>query len=712
MTQHPGLPSGFILFGDLPKLRPYLLELHARDMAILVITGPATSSLERRAAGFLSASNHPFELIESVRRLPGDDLVGILDQVMTWRARHHIVGAFAAAEPFVEAAGVVTDLLDLPGVSLRASRVCRNKLLQRQYLSAWSPPSRMVTAGTIDTVSEVWAGPFPVVVKPLTLWSSIGVQKFDDPQALAAHLQDLDPELRVLLEQFVSGREFNVDALVVDGEPYFSAITQKGTNEAATPFFAELIHTLPPTNLSQIESERVHRTHADVISSLDFGTGMAHAEYRVKDDGGVVLVEIAARPPGDGCLALYHLATGQPIESALIEASLGRPASYAEIRRRARQIYLEHEPGRLQSVTVDWPGLSEPAWLSEVGVWPVPQPGKPDDPPTLREVMVLKERGEALVPITQSSARAVTGIFDAPLSSNLDEIDARVRCAIHVEVDSKADEEEMSIQMPRSAESVLSAIDGNGRPVPDDVLGRAYAKLLHINGYVQLINVPDTFDYVGFLATFGDFLPDPAGMVVGDLVPDRTTDNVYHSGNTRALVPHTEGYDLDGLPPRYLALWCITPAAGEGGETTLFDGYRVLATMSSAAREHFEHQRYRWTIAAGLREQGMSYEATHPVLETVDGVELLRFSYNNVARPHGDEYIEEFLEHGKRQFDDHHVRIRYESNDLLQWDNWRMLHARNAFEDPRRHLKRVLIRHQELESLRMPADRSSPLIAP
>jgi alpha-ketoglutarate-dependent taurine dioxygenase len=250
--------------------------------------------------------------------------------------------------------------------------------------------------------------------------------------------------------------------------------------------------------------------------------------------------------------------------------------------------------------------------------------------------------------------------------------------------------------MPKSADSVLSFFDGNSNPMPVDVLRVSYTKLLNTNGYVHLVDVPDSFDHVGFLREFGEFLPAPDGALVGDMVPESGMDDIYHSGNRRALVPHTEGYDLNDLPPRYLALWCVTPPCGDGGETTLLDGRKLVDRITDEERKHLKTQRYTWTLAAGLRSQGMSYEAKHPILDTVDGHLILRFSYNNLQRPKGDHIIVDFLERGKALFDKQHVTIRYQPNDLLQWDNWRMLHARTAFKDPRRHLKRVQIRHRVL----------------
>ncbi len=248
--------------------------------------------------------------------------------------------------------------------------------------------------------------------------------------------------------------------------------------------------------------------------------------------------------------------------------------------------------------------------------------------------------------------------------------------------------------MAKSADSVLSFLDGNGNLVPEEVLRSSYTQMLTINGYVHLVDVPDRFDHVGFLRGFGDFLPSPTGTLVGDMVPEPGMDGIYHSGNRKALVPHTEGYDLNDLPPRYLALWCVVPPSGEDGETTLFDGYKLLGGLSGADRKHLETETYTWSLAAGLRSQGMSYQAQHPVVESVDGIVLLRFSYNNLQRPDGDDVAAAFLEQGKQRFDDEHVNVRYHPNDLLHWDNWRMLHARNAFDDPRRHLKRVQLRHR------------------
>jgi biotin carboxylase len=427
--------SAFLLFGDLPKIGPYLTELRSRGLAILTITGLAESSLERAAAARTEVPGHPFASIDELSRLSGSDHQPVLAQVTEWSDRYAIVGAFSAAETFVEAAALVDDLLGLPGVGLRAARVCRDKYLQRQYLRDWSPRSVLLTSSTAARARELVTDWFPVVVKPTHLYSSIGVRLIADAAQLDAYVAEMQPDARVLVEECVTGPEFSVESIVVAGAPVAASITQKATNEGTTRCFVELAHTAPAADLSEGDTGRIREANAAVIARLDFGTGMTHAEYRVTDSGRVVLMEVAARPGGGGIPFLYHHATGESMEAALIAAALGEKVDYPEPTRAARQVYLDQRPGVLRGVSVTDPALPAPTWVVDTGIWPAPRPGARTDPPTVREILVLKARGEALGTITESSSRAVTLLFDAATHAELDLLEARLRSAVVVDVD-------------------------------------------------------------------------------------------------------------------------------------------------------------------------------------------------------------------------------------------------------------------------------------
>lgn len=244
--------------------------------------------------------------------------------------------------------------------------------------------------------------------------------------------------------------------------------------------------------------------------------------------------------------------------------------------------------------------------------------------------------------------------------------------------------------MSREPDSLLSLTDFNGHPLDPELMRAGFRSLMERHGYVCLSAVPDGFDPVAFCKELGGFVPQYTGVLVGDVRPEPGMDDFYHAGNTKPLYPHSEGYDFGGLPPRYLALWCVTPNAGAGGETTLVDGRAWLATLTDEDRAYLRATTFRWETTDAMRHLGLALEAEHPVLEDHLEGSILRYSFNNLVRG-DDQRIGPLLESAKAYFEQHHIAVQYQRNDMLVFDNFRMLHARNAFTDPGRHLRRIQI---------------------
>ncbi|MEU6427266.1 ATP-grasp domain-containing protein [Microbispora sp. NPDC046973] len=427
-------PRAFVLTGSflvICRAPLYLRELSRRGLRILVVT-PA--SWREQALAQMRDPEHPASVIEEIAFTDGDVntdnsfTAGVISGVREWRDRYDIAGVYAVGETLVEPTGLLADALGLPSPGLRATRACRSKYLQRWYLPEFSPASVVVPPAARATFTAAGVS-FPAVVKPASRHSSSGVETVRDPAELRAQLDAYLPHETVLVEEKVTGQEFSVESLVQDGRVVFASVTRKETTESGTRTFVELSHSVPN------ELEGVNGIILDanqrMLERLAFADGIAHAEWRVDDAGRTYLMEVAARTPGDGLSILYSLATGAPMEPEIIRIALGEPAAYPAPRRYARQVYLEHEPGRLGDVTVDWPGIS-PAWVGEGGLWPEIEPGAPDDPPTLRAVLVLKDRGAELGPLHSSDDRAVTFLIDAATPAELDELEMRVRHAVRI----------------------------------------------------------------------------------------------------------------------------------------------------------------------------------------------------------------------------------------------------------------------------------------
>jgi alpha-ketoglutarate-dependent taurine dioxygenase len=244
--------------------------------------------------------------------------------------------------------------------------------------------------------------------------------------------------------------------------------------------------------------------------------------------------------------------------------------------------------------------------------------------------------------------------------------------------------------MSHSPISILSRTDFNGDPLDDELFHRTFGQLMDEHGYVLLCNVPDEFDQVAFCRRLGAFVPNYTGAVVGDVRPEPGMDDVYHSGNTRPLTPHSEGYDFMTLPPRYIALWCVAPADGPGGETTLADTTGWVGALSEAERSALENTNYEWKTTEGVNRLGLDLHTKHPILERHPAGVIVRFSCNNLIRD-DDDLAAGIQQRWHGNFDAEHVAIDYRRNDMLVWDNWRLLHARNAFTDRGRHLRRIQI---------------------
>ncbi|MGY0234107.1 TauD/TfdA family dioxygenase [Longispora urticae] len=231
-------------------------------------------------------------------------------------------------------------------------------------------------------------------------------------------------------------------------------------------------------------------------------------------------------------------------------------------------------------------------------------------------------------------------------------------------------------------------------PAARDFTGRQrdqVGDLVARTGWAYITGAGEFFDHASAVAAFGELMPQRDGQLVVDIKPRPDLEDVRSSLNTSELAPHTENYEFPGVPPAYVALWCVRPAEGPGGETLLVDGHAFLDTLTG---EELATARtaVTFTTGEGPARLGLHHSATHPMLEELDhGMgRLLRFSTFEVDRT--DPAVDALVGRTVDYFDACRHAVRIEASGLLVWDNWRVLHSRNGFSDPRRHLRRALLR--------------------
>ena len=231
--------------------------------------------------------------------------------VEKFATQHPVNAVFGVDDRTSVVAAHVADRLSLPYSPITSVEAASNKLLQRQTLAAAGirvPTFALATLRDTPSHPHALAPPYPVVVKPLGLSASRGVIRANNTDEFASAASTIKDILReepdgigedgFLIEQYVPGREYAVEGIVLEGDFRSYAIFEK-PDPLDGPFFEETIYLTPP----RIEEDRRRRIVEGVqgaVAALGLTQGPVHAEVRVNGED-VWVIEVAARPIGGKC---------------------------------------------------------------------------------------------------------------------------------------------------------------------------------------------------------------------------------------------------------------------------------------------------------------------------------------------------------------------------------------------------------------------------
>jgi hypothetical protein len=265
------------------------------------------------------------------------------------------------------AAGLVRDVLGLPGQSLREAAGYTDKGIMKQRLRAGGIPvaGHRVIRSPRDVIGAAYQiGGFPVVVKPLRGFASTNTHIIRSVKELAEltiggvfdtaveasplyagdrSFEGLAKQQGFLVESYVDiAEEYHCDGLWIDGEPAYQ--------------FPGIYHTPPLHGMGGMlgsalldTSSRRAKSVIDMsvaaARTLGAGTGFTHAEiFRTTDDRWLI-GEIAARPGGGGIQRAIQLAHGIDVNAIQAAIAADDPAD----------VSIQSRPG-----TVGWAGPAVP----------------------------------------------------------------------------------------------------------------------------------------------------------------------------------------------------------------------------------------------------------------------------------------------------------------------------------------------------------------
>lgn len=243
-------------------------------------------------------------------------------------------GVFTAATDFSVPVAAVAQSCGLPGHSLDSAVKASDKLAMRAcFADAGLPSPRCigVDTGNVARVDQLLADAaitLPVVVKPVDNMGARGCVRVDTRSSLASACADAisySRSGRAIVEQYMDGPEFSLEALVFDGEFHMTGFADRHIR--FPPYFVEMGHTIP-SECSGDDRERIVSVFRLGAEALGLSHGVAKGDIKLTERGPMI-GEIAARLSG-GYMSgwTFPYSSGIDLTAAALSLAVGeRPGS-------------------------------------------------------------------------------------------------------------------------------------------------------------------------------------------------------------------------------------------------------------------------------------------------------------------------------------------------------------------------------------------------
>lgn len=236
----------------------------------------------------------------------------------------------------------------------------------------------------------------------------------------------------------------------------------------------------------------------------------------------------------------------------------------------------------------------------------------------------------------------------------------------------------MATDIPRT--HVFSRVDWLNAPA-----GRAR---LQKAGWVVIEDVPaDKTEVELALAQLGALQPQYGDLMFWDVMPKSPGKGT--SIGDRELSFHTELAEFAD-PPRYVALYCIRPAAS-GGALRLLDLRPMLEALPQAHISALLLEPVTVYCEDEIARLHGNRAFAAPVLSWRDGQLAVRYDPPQIDASTPDA-LRDFADRMLTADELHVVSFVQPAQSLAIWDNWRIAHGRTAFEGTERHLWRCCVK--------------------
>jgi biotin carboxylase len=241
--------------------------------------------------------------------------------------RHAVDGVLTvSADRAVPVVAAVAEALGLPGIGNETAHRMTHKLAMRAALAAAGvpqPPFAGLRDGD-DTSAALEASGLPAVLKPVDSGGQRAVFRIETAEDLERDLAEAlaeSPTNEAMVEAFVDGIELNGIVVARGGVPTLLTLSDR-LRPPGIGFGVGWMHVFPPS-LPAEQLALAERVAVEAVQALGLRDGVAFPQLIASSDGGVFVVEVAARIPGGQMADLVRHAVGVDLVEIALRQALG-----------------------------------------------------------------------------------------------------------------------------------------------------------------------------------------------------------------------------------------------------------------------------------------------------------------------------------------------------------------------------------------------------
>jgi biotin carboxylase len=262
----------------------------------------------------LAQADWPWDAITEFHTMPDLLTPQQVLPIITRLFRHKNFKRIVALDEFdLETVALAREHLRVAGMGQTATRNFRDKLAMRE--AADRAGVRVPGFFSVANHDELWwfmqRVPGPWLLKPRWSASAIGIHKVEREEELWPLLEKLGDEASDhLLESFVPGDIYHVDAIVWDGKIRFEVAHKYGKPPMQTMHQGGVFSTRTLDRTGK-EVRGLRTIHAKTLKALGMKDGVTHSEFiRSYADGKFYFLETAARVGGAYIAEVVEQANG------------------------------------------------------------------------------------------------------------------------------------------------------------------------------------------------------------------------------------------------------------------------------------------------------------------------------------------------------------------------------------------------------------------